>query len=667
MKIIVAREGECIQYAADELKKYIVALSCGNINPEIFYGMEAKLPSGGEEIILADLSSLSLDTSDLSDSIIEDIIDVRIENLSGYIAGSNERSILMGVYRYCESAGVRYVRPGEDGDYIPSADLYNHKFVYRKKADYPFRGECCEGAISYEDMRDTVYYMPKIGMNMYMIEGLVPYTYMHKWYGHVYNTKLRKPGQITDYKMLEKYICRLERDVKRAGLQLHTLGHAWMFEKMGIHHADSATTKKAEENLSDEHRKLLAEVGGKRGIFSGSTFYTHFCYSNPDARRMLVDFMVEYAERKPHVDFIHAWLADATNNQCECEQCKKREPSDWYVVFLNELDERLTEIGSDAKIVFIAYVDTVRPPITERLNNPNRFILLSAMGGFYEEGYKNEECTEEIPPFERNNFQSFSAPLRMKCHRDWKRLSGNINSIIYEYRYYTDMYCDISQMRIAKETYRDMKALGEVYFNGCMSDQTHRMYMPTSLPLVTMGNTLFDKETDFEKLCQSYFDGAFGDDGQTVRGYLDELSLLLSPSNFRVGGKGGIEEEGVGFSDTANQPWVNNPYVKERAEKIPQLLDSFVSVIKDNIIAAAEPVRRASWIYLLIHSEIVRYHGRILCAGASGDMNKAREIFTELRDDLSEKEMEYHKVFDLFLYTRAVAQKISAPLPGYYD
>ncbi|MBO5904519.1 MAG: hypothetical protein J6Q64_03990, partial [Clostridia bacterium] len=280
MKIIVAREGECIQYAADELKKYIVALSCGNINPEIFYGMEAKLPSGGEEIILADLSSLSLDTSDLSDSIIEDIIDVRIENLSGYIAGSNERSILMGVYRYCESAGVRYVRPGEDGDYIPSADLYNHKFVYRKKADYPFRGECCEGAISYEDMRDTVYYMPKIGMNMYMIEGLVPYTYMHKWYGHVYNTKLRKPGQITDYKMLEKYICRLERDVKRAGLQLHTLGHAWMFEKMGIHHADSATTKKAEENLSDEHRKLLAEVGGKRGIFSGSTFYTHFCYSN---------------------------------------------------------------------------------------------------------------------------------------------------------------------------------------------------------------------------------------------------------------------------------------------------------------------------------------------------------------------------------------------------
>ena len=48
-------------------------------------------------------------------------------------------------------------------------------------------------------------------------------------------------------------------------------------------------------------------------------------------------------------------------------------------------------------------------------------------------------------------------------------------------------------------------------------------------------------------------------------------------------------------------------------------------------------------------------------------MNKARAVFTELRDYLSDRELEYHKVFDLFLYTRAVAQKIGVGLPGYYD
>ncbi len=667
MKILVCNSGECTSYAAEELKKYVVAMSGGAICPEIAYGAEAKIPTEGEEIVLALLSDLGLDMSDLTDSMLDDIIDVKVDALCGYIAGSNERSVLMGVYRYCEAAGVRYIRPGEDGDYIPSADLYKHSFKYRKKADYTFRGECCEGAISYEDMRDTVYYMPKIGMNMYMIEGVVPYTYMHKWYGHVYSTKLRRPGQVTDYAMLEKYISRLERDVKRAGLQLHTLGHGWMFEKMGIRHADTATTKKAEENLRDEYRRLLAEVDGKRGIHAGSTFFTHFCYSNPDARKMLVDFMVEYAEKKPHVDFIHAWLADSTNNQCECTECRNREPSDWYVIFLNELDARLAALGSDAKIVFISYVDTVRPPITERLNNPGRFILLSAIGSFYEEGYKNEECTEEIPPYERNNFTSFSAPLRMKCHREWKKLSGNINSIIYEYRYYCDMYCDLSQMRVARETYRDMKALSEVSFNGCMSDQTHRMYMPTAFPLVTMGRTLFDNSIEYEELCESYFEGAFGNDGGRVREYLEEMSRLLSPANFRVGGNGGIEEEGVGFPDTTKQPWINNPHVAKRAEKLPELLDSFIPVIKQNIIDSMEPARRDSWMYLLIHAEIVRYHGRILKAGAEGNMEFAREIFAELRNFLSEREMEYHKVFDLFLYTRAVAQKIGVPLPGYYD
>lgn len=666
MRISFISGNECTSYAAEELKKYIVAMSDGAILPEIVCIEEPKLPSE-REIVLGLLSELGLDQSGLDDPMVDDIIDVKIQNLTGYIAGSNPRSILMGVYRYCESAGVRYIRPGENGDYIPSADLLNHSFALRKKADYPFRGECCEGAIGYEHMRDTVYWLPKIGMNMYMIEGMVPYTYMHKWYGHVYNTKHRIPGQVTDYAMLEKYIGRLERDVKRAGLQLHTLGHGWMFEKLGIHHADEKTTKTLIAKLTDEEKSLLALVDGERGLYGDSTFYTHFCYSNPAARKMLCDFMVEYAQKKPHVDFIHMWLADATNNQCECEECRKHEPSDWYVMMLNELDERLTEIGSDAKIVFIAYVDTIRPPKVLKLNNPRRFILLSAMGGFYEEGYKNEECTEEIPPYERNNFKSFSAPLRMRCHRDWKEICKGIPSFIYEYRYYVDMYCDLSQMRISYETSRDMKALTDVSFNGCISDQTHRMYMPTSLPLITMGNTLFDKSTDFDNLKDDYFLSAFGENGLLVKEYLDKLSVLLSPSNFRVGGKGGVEEEGVGFVEARLRSWVNNPDVAKRAEEIPALLDSFIPTIKLNVSAAQDPAQRLSWIYLNYHAKIIRYHGKILQAGASNDLEGARAIFDELRDHISEHELEFHPVFDLFLYLRAIAQKIGVNMPGYYD
>ena len=666
MKIKIIKENETVNYAADELKKYIVALSRGKISPEIIHNAETSAVDEGE-IVLGLLSELGLDESDLDDAMVDDIIDVKINDLTGYIAGSNPRSILMGVYRYCESLGVRYLRPGENGDYIPASDPSGKSFEMRKKADYPFRGECCEGAISYEHMRDTVYWLPKIGMNMYMIEGTVPYTYMHKWYGHVYNTKLRRTGQVTDYNMLLDYVNLLERDVKRCGLQLHTLGHDWMFRKMGIRHADDKTLALDMSKISEEDMELFAEVGGKRGLFGNSPFYTHFCYSNPRARKLMVDTVLEYLDEKPHVDFVHTWLADSVNNQCECAECQKHEPSDWFVIFLNELDDALTARDSEAKIIFIAYVDTVRPPREFKLNNPKRFILVSAMGGFYEEGYKNEECTEEIPPFERNNFVHFSAPLRMKCHRDWKAICDNIPSFIYEYRYYTDMYCDLSQMRVSYETSRDMKALTDVNFNGCISDQTHRMYMPTGLPLITMGNTLFDKSTDFETLKNEHFAASFGNDATLAKDFLDKLSVLLSPANFRVGGKGGIEEEGVGFGDSTKAPWVKNPYVAERASKIPALIEEFAPTVKQNIIDAIDPAQRLSWMYLDEFLPIARYHGAILKAGGEGNMDKAREIFAEMRDYISENELKFHNVFDLFLYLRAVSQKIGVRMPAYYD
>ena len=106
MKILAVSRGECADYAAEELKKYIVALSDGNISPEILHNAEVKEPLEGE-IMLGLLSELGLSEEGLCDPMLDDIIDVKIKKLSGYIAGSNPRSVLMGVYRYCESMGEK--------------------------------------------------------------------------------------------------------------------------------------------------------------------------------------------------------------------------------------------------------------------------------------------------------------------------------------------------------------------------------------------------------------------------------------------------------------------------------------------------------------------------------------------------------------------------------
>lgn len=660
MKIILKERNETVDYAASELKKYITVMSRGKISPEV----TSETACAEEGIILATLSALSLDVSDLEDAFTDDIIDINVKDGVGYIAGSNNRSILMGVYKYCASLGCRYLRPGPDGDYIPKADVENHTFKYRKKADSPIRCEIVEGCVSYEHCRDTVYYLPKIGMNAYMIEGLVPYSYMHKWYGHVGNVNLRKSGQVTDYEMLEEYTALLQKDIKLLGLQLHTLGHAWMTGKLGIR---LGTTAEQEASLTEENRKYLALVGGKRGLFHGSQFYTQFCYSNPEARKILADTVVEYAISHPHVDYVHLWLADSQNNWCECEGCRNTEPSDHYVKLLNEIDDALTERGLNTRIVMIMYVETVRPPKKELLKNPKRFIMTVAIGSLYDEGYGKVKCEKEIPPYKLNDFKMFDAEQRFMCHEEWKRLMQGMRSAIFEYRFYMDHYCDLGYMRIARETHRDMKALELVDMQGCMTDKTHRNYMPTALPVIMMGETLFDKNLDYEKVTNEYFEGAFGKDGAKCRDYLEKLSELLSPSNFRRDAELDIEEAGVGQAISKSRSWKNNPEVAKKAKEIPGVIDSFIPIINENISSATNNAQMDSWIYLRYHADICKLFSYLLLKGALGDIPGAQDAYFELERYIGAHELEFHRTFDGFLFLRSLRRKIGLPAVGYYE
>jgi len=97
MKIILLQGCETVQYAAEELKKYVTAMSRGAIVPALCHDPEEDRTGA---IVLGLLEALGRDTSDLSDPFIEDIIDVDITNGVGFIAGSNPRSSLMGVYKY---------------------------------------------------------------------------------------------------------------------------------------------------------------------------------------------------------------------------------------------------------------------------------------------------------------------------------------------------------------------------------------------------------------------------------------------------------------------------------------------------------------------------------------------------------------------------------------
>jgi hypothetical protein len=132
MKIYVSRNTETLIYAASELAKYLHMMD-ESITAEIAVGV---VGNKGYGIALGLLDELSLPTDGVVDAVLDDVTDIDVKALSGHIAGSNERSVLTGVYNFLKSAGCLWVRPGDDGEYIPKKSMKEHSFVWRKKADF---------------------------------------------------------------------------------------------------------------------------------------------------------------------------------------------------------------------------------------------------------------------------------------------------------------------------------------------------------------------------------------------------------------------------------------------------------------------------------------------------------------------------------------------------
>ena len=90
-------------------------------------------------------------------------------------------------------------------------------------------------------------------------------------------------------------------------------------------------------------------LNGERKLLVGKALLSNACMSQKEARSIMVNYIADYAQKQNNVDFLHVWLADGYNNHCECEECAKKLPSDYYVILLNELDKKLTEAGVKTK------------------------------------------------------------------------------------------------------------------------------------------------------------------------------------------------------------------------------------------------------------------------------------------------------------------------------
>lgn len=622
LKIIKLQDSETINFAAEELKRYLEMMDSG-LDILIVEGTTF-LPLEEDHIYVGTADQLKLDRPKVDDPRFDDGIYIDVSSSKGIIAGTNPRSVLLGVYRFLREAGCRWVRPGDDGEIIPKRDLASVNIKVLERPSYRHRGICIEGAVSYDNVFDIIEWAPKVGFNSYFIQFREAYTFFDRWYSHINNpTKERETFSI---EMARGFVQRLAKEIKKRGLLYHAVGHGWTCEPFGI---PGLGWDVYSGDIPESYIRYTAEVNGKRGLWEGIPLNTNLCYSNPEVRDIVTNSIVEYLEEHPEVDVLHFWLADGSNNQCECEECSKLLPSDFYIMMLNELDEKLTLRGIDTKVVFLLYVDLLWPPQKERIKNPDRFIMMFApITRSYTSSFNKIDRHITIPEYRRNrlifpkNIEENLAFLR-----EWQKIF-NGDSFDFDYHLMWSHYADFGYMYISKVIYEDVKNLKHIGLNGLISCQIQRAFLPTGLPMYIMSQTLWDDGINIDKVIEEYFSDAFGTDGRLVKGYLESLSELFP------------------FILTIKE----RPLPQEVIDsfgKIREMIKEFDSVIARNISSVSGPISK-SWLYIKYHREIVSKLLSILEKISKNEVNLALDEWQKLKHFLQKEEDVLQPVFDLF-------------------
>ena len=617
-------------FAAEELKKYLRMMMprCGAISIR-------SDPTAESGFRLGLMQDFGLELPDIEDAQLDDVVYLCTNEDGGIIAGSNPAAMLIAVYRYLRFCGCRWLLPGTDGEWIPVVQTLP-TVNYRKKADHRYRGMCNEGAEFQRNMLEVIDFVPKIGLNTFMLEFDIPSQYYQKYYQHSANT-LRRPEPVTNETILQwKRQC--ETEIERRGLHFHDMGHGWTAEPFGI--ASNGSWASAEEEVvPPQSRQYLAKIAGERKLYHGVPLNTNICYSNPEARRIMVQAVADYAQAERNVDFLHIWLADDTGNHCECKQCREKRPADWYVLLLNEIDEELTHRNLDTRLVFIAYTDTFWPPLETQFKNEKRFTMLYApIHRVYTESYGYDADESAVKPFVLNqNEYPRGMAACLGYLKAWKRIWHG-DCFCYEYHFFEQQYHDPTGIQTARSVYNDIQGLEKNGLRGMIEDGSQRSFFPNGFAFWVYGETLFDKSVTFESLVEDYFSHAYGESWRDVLSYLQELSNCFDI----------LYMTGRHSVDAARDKFYN-PEMSVLLSGVIPLTERFRAELDRQ---ECQPHRAASvcWQLLRSHQTLVRGLAETASQIASGNRTDAIKLQRQLMDALSAQEVYLENYFDLYLF-----------------
>ena len=623
MNLILARIGrnETLRFAAEELEKYL-----HQMDPALF--IEKRIYPAYDPTIS---HALWIGPDGSVEPSETDEIRIALQNGSGIITGSSNRAVLLAAYRVLYELGCRFLYPGKEGEIIPQRSLQEADLTMslQEKASYHHRSVCIEGAVSYEHVYNMIDWLPKVGMSGYFVQFHTPSTFFKRFYNDSKHMNM-SVTPVTDDDVAHLWMS-LEEEIILRGLDYHATGHGWTCEPFGI---SGTGWEKDESELPEEVKACLAMVNGKRELWRDVALNTNLCYSQKAVRDKMTDAIVTYSKQHPAVNYLHFWLADGSNNHCECEECCKKLPSDYYVMMLNELDQKLTAAGLNTRIVCLIYVDLLWAPEFERIANPDRFVLMFApITRTYTSALTDGDLSgsAELSPYKRNRLiMPKSVAENVARLSRWQQEQLNGDSFDFDYHLMWDHYLDPGYYECARILHRDMCHLDNIGLNGMVSCQLQRAAFPTGLPMYAMARGLWDKNSSFEEICSEYFSAAFGEDAKAVEKYLSTLSTLFDPPYLR------------------HEKPLDPEQIERNCASIRTTIDDFCSsYLQDD--RSTQP----AWKHLTYHAQLCLKYADVLEAYLGTDSNAAgRETAkTALLQYTREIEPYTHQVFDPVIYT----------------
>ncbi len=641
MKIHYIGTDEPIAFAAAELKRVL-----GQMDVELeiaICAMKRKGDTAGYWLGTCgtlDVQGPAVDNPSLDDGYL-----IQTHGATGVIAGLNPRSVLLAVYRYLRELGCAWIRPGALGEIIPRGKFGEQSVSLCEAASYRHRGVCIEGAVNYDHVSEMIKWLPKIGMNAYFNQFWTPMTFYDNWYQHADNPTL-PPSPVTREEV-DGFVRDQLRDLRSRGMLYHAAGHGWTCAPFGL---DSCGWYPYEGELPEGLVNLLALVDGKRELWKGIPLNTNLCYTDPVVRERITGEITRFCLEHPEVDYLHFWLADMMNNQCECARCVMRRPADNYVELLNDLDERMTAAGVAARVVFLVYFDLMWSPLQSRLKNPDRFVLMFApITRTYSTAYTDgglDNVTETLP-FAYNKLSlPRSVGENVAFLRDWQKVFHG-DSFIYDYHLWRDYNLDAGFAQIAKVLFRDMQGLKQLGINGMVSCQAQRVFFPSPLPMLLMADALWDNQADYEISVNRHYAEAYGELGPQVRAYLETLSTLMDSAYMR-------HEKPVVSEENRSNFVLANAHIRAFLPAIDRQLEKADALC---------PALRRSFEILKAHAELCHTITVALQYKAAGDKEKALLAWQDTVAYATAHEMAYNEAFDVSMYLSSVGNSIRADAP----